>query len=180
MRHFTHRTGSLKTVFVVLAIIALMLTVFVFPAVAEEQTDKQERSSPSADAKEERWPWRFNVNVYGWAPWAPVTIKVDQEEVADLPEDFDRIIDSMEMAAMFEVEIHKGPIGVFASPVYYKGKDNEKFSGAAGERRKFTIKEKLWLIKYGASYDLGAVAPWEGFRFPNRDLAALCGGPLLA
>ena len=131
------------------------------PSAAEEPTNTQEESSPSAEQVVAGWweaPWRFNVNVYGWLPRAPATIKVDGHEVANLPEDFDKIFDSLEMAAMFEIEVHKGPIGVFASPIYYKGKDDEKFTGLLGERRKFTVKEEVWLIKYGASYDLG---PWH-------------------
>ena len=75
-----------------------------------------------------------------------------------MPEKFDNIFDDLQITAMFEVEVHKGPIGVFASPVYYKGEDDEKFTGLVGERRKATLDETVWLIKYGASYDLG---PWH-------------------
>jgi hypothetical protein len=131
------------------------------PSAAEEPTNKQEEASPSAEQLVAGWreaPWRFNINVYGWLPRAPVDIKVDGNEVAHFPESFDNIFDSLQMAAMFEVEVHKGPIGVFASPVYYKGEDNEKFTGLLGQRRKATLDEKVWLIKYGASYDLG---PWH-------------------
>ena len=62
------------------------------------------------------------------------------------------------MAAMFEVGVYKGPIGVFVSPVYYKGEDDEKFKGLLGQRRKATLDEEVWIIKYGVSYDLG---PWH-------------------
>jgi hypothetical protein len=130
---------------------------------AEEPTNTQEESSLSAsdsptDTKEERWPWRFIVNVYGWLPKAPVDIKIDGNDIENFPESFDNIFDSLQFASMSEVEVHKGPFGVFASPIYYSGDDDEKFTGLAGERRKATLDEDVWLIKYGASYDLG---PWH-------------------
>jgi hypothetical protein len=145
-------------------LLALMLVgVLSTPSGAQEQSESQKASPLSStnappDAKEERWPWRFNVNVYGWAPEAPVDIKVDGNEVANYPESFDNIFDSLEMAAMFEVGVYKGPIGVFVSPVYYKGEDDEKFTGLLGQRRKGTLDEEVWIIKYGVSYDLG---PWH-------------------
>jgi hypothetical protein len=152
-----HTAKKLARFAISFVVTLILVGALVTPSAAEEPTDTKQRSSPSADAKEGRWPWRFNVNLYGWLPRAPVTIKVDDSEVANLPEDFDKILDSLDMAAMFEVEIHKGPIGVFASPIYYKGKDDEKFKGLLGERRKFSVEEKVWVIRYGVSYDLG---PW--------------------
>ncbi|MGB3095333.1 MAG: hypothetical protein WBB46_01185 [Candidatus Deferrimicrobiaceae bacterium] len=133
------------------------------PSGAQEPAKPQEKSSPSApdapaDTKSERWPWRFNINVYGWLPKAPVTIKVDGNDVASAPETLDKILDDLDMTAMFEVEVHKGPIGVFVSPVYYKGKDKEDFTGALGQARSLSLEEKVWVIKYGVSYDLG---PWR-------------------
>lgn len=118
----------------------------------------------------------FHANVYGWLPKAPATIKVDDHNVAKLPEDFDNILDSAEMLAMFEVEVHKGPIGIFASPVYYKGKDTEHFRGLLGERRKFTVEENVWLIKYGASYDLGPWPLWKSSDSPTVILQPYVGG----
>jgi len=67
------------------------------------------------------------------------------------------------MAAMFEVEARKGPIGFFASPIYYKGEADEKFIGALGQKRKVTLKESVWVVKYGVSYDFG---PWR--LLPNE------------
>ena len=80
-----------------------------------------------------------------------------RNEVANAPESLDNILDSLEMMAMFELEAQKGPIAVFVSPIYYDGKYNEHFTGLADERRKFTLKERVWLVKYGVSYDFG---PW--------------------
>jgi hypothetical protein len=37
-------------------------------------------------------PWQFNIKGYGWLPEAPVDIKINQEEVANLPESFDNIL----------------------------------------------------------------------------------------
>ena len=146
----------------ILCLFALMLIgTSAIPSAAEEPTDTQKKSSPSWEQVVAGWreaPWRFNVNVYGWLPSAPVDIKVDGNEVAHYPERFDNIFDSLQMAAMGEVEIHKGPFGVFGSPIYYDGKDHENFTGLLGQSRRATLEEKVWLIKYGASYDLG---PWH-------------------
>jgi hypothetical protein len=91
-------------------------------------------------------------------PKAPVDIKVDGIAVENLPESFDNIFDSLQLAAMFEVEVHKGPIGVFVSPIYYKGTDDESFTGPRGEGLKVSLEEKVWVILYGATYELG---PWH-------------------
>lgn len=103
-------------------------------------------------------------------PDAPVTIEVDQQEVANLPRDFEDILSALEMVAMFEVEAYKGSTGVFASPIYYDGDADEKFTGLLGERRKATLKEKVWLIKYGVSYDLG---PWHLGKDPDSPAVVL-------
>ena len=86
-------------------------------------------------------PWRFNAKIYGWLPKAPAAIFIDQDEVSNIPESLDNILDDLKMTAMFELEAHKGPLGFFVSPVYYKGEDNEKFTGLLDERRKVTLKE---------------------------------------
>jgi hypothetical protein len=99
-------------------------------------------------------PWQFSANVYAWLPQAPATVKIDQEEVANLPESFDNIFDSLEVMAMFEFEARKGPLGFFISPIYYEGKDTEHFNGLF-ERRKLTLRETVWLINYGVGYEIG-------------------------
>ena len=103
-------------------------------------------------------PWRFRALGYGWAPEAPATIKLDQQEVANLPENLDTILDGLDMAAMLEFEAHKGRLGFFLSPVYYKGRVSEHFKGPTGQNRKLTVKEEVWLVDYGVGWDLG---PWE-------------------
>jgi len=104
-------------------------------------------------------PWKFNVNVYGWLPSAPATIKVKDETIADVPEDLSTILDSMDFAAMFELEVHKGRVFLFSNTIYYKGDWDTDFTGKiSGARRTYGIEEKVWAIKYGAGYQLG---PWD-------------------
>jgi len=124
------------------------------PSGAQETTDYWEWSSPSAVKTE---PWRFNVNLYGWLPSAPAEIETAGGAESDLPESLSTILDSLEFAVMAEGEIHKGPFGVFVSPIFYKGEDSENITGLRGEKRKVTIDETVWLIKYGVSYDLGVL-----------------------
>jgi hypothetical protein len=144
---------------------------------AEVPADTQGKT---AAAKSESWPWRFNANIYFWLPRAPVDIKVDGNEVANAPESFDNILSDLEMLFMGEFEVHKGPIGVFGSPVYYSGKDTEKFRGELGAKRKFVLDETVWLVKYGVSYDFG---PWalgpnrpQNTKFPILVLQPYVGG----
>jgi len=103
-------------------------------------------------------PWKFSAKGYGWLPEAPAKVKVDQQEVADLPESLDNILDSLDMGAMFELEARKGPLLLFVSPIYYKGKGSEHFRGPGGQKRKITLKEKAWIVDYGVGYELG---PWD-------------------
>lgn len=174
-----HITKKFSKFAISLVTVIILVGIFATPSSAEEPMDMQEKSWPSAEQVVADWweaPWWFHVNVYGWLPKAPVTIKVDDHNVANLPEDFDNIFDSLQLAAMFEVEVHKGPIGFFASPVYYKGKDKEHFRGPAGKKRKFTVEEKVWLIKYGASYDLGPWPLWKDSDSPTVILQPYAGG----
>jgi hypothetical protein len=126
-------------------------------------------------------PWEFHVNLYGWLPEAPATIDYNGEEIVDVPEDLNTILDSMEMAAMFELEAHKGPLVLFLNNVYYKGDYKQNFTGGiSGAERKFELEEEVWAIKYGAGYkflpfkdsDSSAVAgmsviPWVGAFYFN-------------
>ena len=109
-------------------------------------------------------PWEFHVNVYGWLPDAPATIAVGDKELVDVPEDLNTILDSMEMAAMFVLEAHKGPLVLFANTVYYKGDYSKNFTGSVSKaQRKFELEEKVWAIKYAAGYKFG---PWGRTRTP--------------
>ena len=104
-------------------------------------------------------PWKFHVNLYGWLPDAPAEIRVDGKKVVDVPEDVDTILDSLQRAGMFELEVHKGPLIFFANNVYYKGKYDKNFKGpVTGLPKEYTLQEEVWVIKYGAGYELG---PWN-------------------
>jgi hypothetical protein len=110
-------------------------------------------------------PWEYHVNLYGWLPEAPATIEVNGKEIVDVPEDLDTILDSMEMAAMFELEAHKGPLVLFLNNVYYKGAYSENFTGKlSGAKRKYELDEEVWAIKYGAGYKF---SPWEADENPG-------------
>jgi len=121
-------------------------------------------------------PWQFHVNLYGWLPKAPATIDVGGKELVDVPESLDTILDSMEFAAMFELEAHKGPLVLFANSVYYNGDYDKNFTGGvSGLRRKFELEEKVWAIKYGAGYKFG---PWdlsESYGSPDLTLIPWAG-----
>lgn len=82
----------------------------------------------------------------------------------NLPENLSTIIDDLKLGAMLEFEVHKGPIGIFFSPIFYKGDESDHFKGKLGERRKFGLKETVFLIDYGISYDFG---PWPLSKKPN-------------
>jgi hypothetical protein len=132
-------------------------------------------SSPS-DAMTE--PWRFSGAVYGWAPSAPVSIKTNSGET-NLPEDLDKILDSLDFAFMGEFEVHKGPIGVFVSPIYYDGTDDENFTGGLGKRRNFEVEEKVWVVDYGVSYDLAKLRLGDDADSPIMILQPYVGGRYL-
>ncbi len=143
------------------------------PCAAQDTTIDWTWSSPSAVETE---PWRFNLNGYGWLPKAPVTISTPEGRQESAPESFDKILDSLEFAAMGESEIHKGPFGVFVSPMFYKGEDDENFTGLLGASRKVTLEETVWIIKYGVSYDLGLFRLGEGSDPPTVTLQPYVGG----
>jgi len=113
----------------------------------EWSSSQWEWSSPSAVTTD---PWKFSASLYGWMPSAPVTGETQGQKV-HLPEPFLVILKAMSFGAMGHGEVHKGPFGAFVSPIYYKGEhDDNTRSG-----REFDIKESVWLINYGISYDLG-------------------------
>jgi hypothetical protein len=96
-------------------------------------------------------------------PQAPADIDVGRLDIG-LPENLSTIIDDLKLGAMLEFEVHKGPIGIFFSPIFYKGDESDHFKGKLGERRKFGLKETVFLIDYGISYDFG---PWPLSKKPN-------------
>ena len=143
---------------------------------AAQNVDTEWKWSSVSDAMTD--PWRFSVIGYGWAPSAPVSVKTN-EGTTNLPEDFDTILDDLDFAAMSEMEVHKGPFGVFFSPIYYDGTDRESFTGLAGNKRSVKIEESVWLIDYGVSYDLGALRLGEHSDSPTVTLQPYAGGRYL-
>lgn len=124
-------------------------------------------------------PWQFGFNVYLWRVDAPVTIKVNQQEVANLPEDFDTIIDALQMAFMGEFNVRKGPLSFFAAPIYYRGELDKHFRGPLGARRKAKIKEEVWLVDYGLSWEFG---PWnlsKDAAYPTISVSPIAGARYL-
>jgi hypothetical protein len=109
----------------------------------------------AVDPAEEGWldgPWRYSGVIYGWLPHAPMDLFLNGEEVGSAPESLSNILNSLQMAAMLEFEAHKGRLGFFVSPIYFKGKYNKNFKGKLGQSREFTFKETVWLIDYGIGY----------------------------
>ncbi len=183
----------MKTRSLFLALAGLMVIMLTSTVWAQSPALKE--FSRSAKQEPENWrdaPWRFNIKVYGWIPKAPVTIKADDITIANMPESFDNIFDSLDFAAMAEFEARKGPLGFFVSPIYYEGKDSEHFTGPLGERRKATLEERVWLVDYGVFYEIGrwplgsnsdsptvTVEPYAGFRYLHDNIGInVTPGPL--
>jgi len=154
--------------------IALLLAAFLLVGTSAAFSAEKE----ATDQKKDPWAWRFNLNVYGWMPWAPADITIGDDTV-HIPEDFGTIFDSLRFAMMFEAEVHKGPIGVFISPLYVE-LDYSEYEQGPFERRKVTLKEQVWEVDYGASYrfepwDLGnnsklTLEPYAGARYLNDNI----------
>jgi hypothetical protein len=133
----------------------------------------------AADPAEEGWldgPWRYSGVIYGWLPQAPMDLFLDQDEIGNVPESLSNILKALEMAAMLEFEAHKGRLGFFVSPIYYKAKYNENFEGKLGQSHELTFKETVWLVDYGVGLDIGTwkgvtVTPYFGARYLHDDLS---------
>lgn len=133
----------------------------------------------AAEPAEEGWldgPWRYSAVIYGWLPNAPMDLFLDGEKLGGIPESLSNIIKALEMMAMLEFEAHKGRLGLYVSPIYYKGKYNKNIEGKLGQTRKFTLKETVWLVDYGVGLDIGTwkgvtVTPFFGARYFHDDLS---------
>jgi hypothetical protein len=155
---------------------ALMLVgPMVTSSIAQETTSRWQWTSPSAITTDS---WKFSANVYGWIPWAPVDIEAGGQSV-HFSESFSTLLDSLIFAATGEAEVHKGPFGVFVSPAYYKGETDEKIRGPLGGSHKATLKESVWLINYGASYDLGTLRLGDAPGSPTVTLRPYAGASYL-
>ncbi len=145
--------------------LVVLLSVCLLVGTPEAFAGEKETADPQKDPQ----AWRFNFNAYGWIPWAPADIRIGDNE-AHIPEDATTIFQSLRMALMFEAEVHKGPIGVFVSPLYVELDYSEQKQGPV---EKFTLKEQAWLIDYGGAYSIGK---WEVGKDSTFDLAPYAGG----
>lgn len=130
-------------------------------------------------------PWQFRVNLYGWLPDAPAKISVGDTTVVDVPEDLDTVLDSLNFAAMFELEAHKGPLALFANVIYYDGDYSDTLPGPiSNQQREYKLEEEVWAIKYGVGYRFGSwdlgenqdsptmtITPWVGAWYFHDDYA---------
>jgi len=150
-------------------------------AEAEAETSPAEDATSSAGwspiERARTEPWRFHFGIYGWLPEAPADVSIGPNSVS-LPEDLDTILDSLRFTAMLHGEVHKGPFGAFISPIYYNGEYDDDVRGLLGNKRELTVKESVWVIDYGVSYEFG---PWPlaESRFSHGDPGAVRGRPLL-
>lgn len=126
-------------------------------------------------------PFKINLNLYGWLPDAPATITVDGKDIIEVPESFSTIIDSAEGLAMFEFDIHKGPLVFFVNTIYYKGSYDDDFTGPITDLdREFKLREEVTTFKYGVGYEFGpfqaddsnittTITPWVGGFYFHDD-----------
>jgi hypothetical protein len=114
----------------------------------EWSSSRWQWSSPSSVTTD---PWKASANIVGWLPSAPVTIDAEGQSV-HLPEPFLVILKSLLFYASGHGEVHKGPFGLFVTPLYYKGEFKDEITRAGDS---FDLEERVWLVNYGASYDLG-------------------------
>ena len=77
---------------------------------------------------------------------------------------------------MLHAEAHKGPFGVFVSPIYYNGEYDDDIRDVFGNKLELTVKESAWVLDYGASFEFG---PWplaQGAEAPTMTLEPFVGG----
>jgi hypothetical protein len=99
-------------------------------------------------------PWTFNAYIDGWLPKAPAELSIDGNEVI-LPENPNKILDSMYFASMLRFSAHKGPPGFFLNPFYYRGRYDKIRIQTPIEEVDGALKESVWWVDYGISYEIG-------------------------
>lgn len=117
--------------------------------------------------------WDFELFIDGWLPKAPVTIRSGDIEV-EAPENLNRILDSLKLIMEVRTTAHKGPLGFFLNPIAYKGTFKEGINithlptGEADGALK--LKEAVWLVDYGISYEIGR---WDIGKGENSRIVTL-------
>ena len=131
-------------------------------------------------------PWEFEIFGDAWLPKAPVTIVYNNFQMEG-PENLNTILDSLRFpVVMMRIRAHKGPLGFFLEPIYYKGKYDEVtvIHLPTGEiTDKAILRERVWRINYGISYEVGrwdfgkgedtrvvTLEPYVGFRFVHDNI----------
>jgi hypothetical protein len=150
---------------------AMSLTLFLLAGASEVMAERLEQESISESS------WQFNAYIDGWLPKAPAEIFIDGNEII-LPENLNTILDSLKLTAMWRFNVRKGPLGLFFNPLYYKGEFDKIRIKTPIEELDGTLKESVWLIDYGISYevarwDMGkdgksrmvTLEPYAGFRY---------------
>ena len=157
--------------------LSLSLVLFLLVAAPDVMAEPLEQASVSES------PWAFELFIDGWLPKAPVTITHEDIEVGG-PESLKAILDSMKFSMMLRFRAHKGPLGFFVDPLYYKGTydESEVIHDGTG-KRKAILRESVWKIDYGVSYEAGrwdigkegnsrvvTLEPYAGFRWVHDNI----------
>ena len=181
MRRGTTKKLAKFTISFFLASLMLVGTYVTFSA-AQEPTDGQEESSPSVKQKLVNWwedaPWRFSLSIYGWLPQAPAEIKGRRFD-ARIPEKFSKIWDALQYGGMAEFEVHKGPIGIYVSPIFISLLDREHGTGPLGNRHSIKLEKNVFLCDFGASYEVGRWRLRKNSNFPTVALEPYAGARYL-
>jgi hypothetical protein len=150
---------------------ALCLALFLLAGASDVMAERLETASISES------PWTFNAYIDGWLPHAPVDINIDGNDI-ELPESLKTILRSMKFTTMLRLNAHKGPLGFFVNPIFYKGEYDNIVIHTPIEDLDGDLQESVWLVDYGISYeiarwDLGkdgksrvvTLEPYAGFRY---------------
>jgi hypothetical protein len=142
---------------------ALSLTLFLLAGASDVMAERLEQASISKSS------WQFNAYIDGWLPKAPAEIYIDGNEIV-LPENLNKVLDSLKLTAMLRFDVRKGPLGIFFNPIYYKGEYDKIRIKTPFEELDGKLKETVWLIDYGVSYE---VARWDIGKDGNSRVVTL-------
>ena len=149
----------------------LSLVVFLLAGTSDVLAERLETESVSES------DWEFELFIDGWLPKAPISIVHEDFEI-DLPENLNTILDSLNFTTMLRFNAHKGPLGIFVNPIYYNGTYDKVKIKLPLEEVDGKLKEAVWYVDYGLSYEIGrwdigkgessrivTLEPYAGFRF---------------
>ena len=149
----------------------LSVSLIMLMAASDAMAERLEQQSISES------PWTFTAYIDGWLPKAPVDINIDGNDII-VPENLNTILDSLKLTAMLRFDLHKGPLGFFVNPIFYKGEYDKLVISTPIEDLDGSLKESVWLVDYGISYEIGrwdigkdgnsrevTLEPYAGFRY---------------